>query len=74
MVLTLKQLNLVKHVVYCGGKEIFFHEEGKLGRIIATHSTCEFYFTALLHEMPEIVTGIAAVDNQTLIICRFYII
>ena len=61
----------LRHVVFCGGKELYYHDDGTFGRINIILSQFSVVFIALIYEMPEVVKAVVAVDDQTLVICKF---
>ena len=61
----------MRHVVFCGDKALYYHDDGEFGRINIILSQFSVLFIVLIYEMPEIVRGIATIDDQTLVICKF---
>ena len=61
----------MRHVVFCGDKALYYHDDGELSRINIILSQFSVLFIVLIYEMPDIVRGVATIDDQTLVICKF---
>ena len=61
----------MRHVVFCGDKELFYHDDGAFGRINIILSQSLILFIVLIHEMPDIVLAVKAITDSELVICKF---
>ena len=61
----------MRHVVFCGDKALYYHDDGAFGRINIILSQFLVLFIVLIHEMPENVLAVSAINDQTLVICKY---
>ena len=61
----------MRHVVFCGDKALYYHDDGTFGRINIILSQSLILFIVLIHEMPENVLAVSAINDQTLVFCKY---
>ena len=61
----------MRHVVFCGDKELYYHNDETFGRINIILSQSLILFIVLIHEMPDIVLAVKAITDSELVISKF---